>query len=94
MSDYRDLDEAHWARAQGALIDFLNADLDLAFTWLKTAHIDIRDDPKGCEMALTKVRVALNGVRRLSKNVHSPVAVKEITSRADELETALSTFQP
>jgi hypothetical protein len=22
-----------WARAQGALIDFLHADLDLAFTW-------------------------------------------------------------
>jgi hypothetical protein len=83
-----------WERAQGALIDFLNADLDLAFTWLRTAAIDARDDPKGCELALTKVRAALNAIRRLEGRIDGVLARREIDARADELETAIGGFQP
>ena len=89
MSDYRDLDEAHWARAQGALVDFLNTDLDLAFTWLKTAASDARDDPKGYELGLAKVREALNAIRRLQGRVDDILAKREIAARVAELETAI-----
>jgi hypothetical protein len=83
-----------WERAQGALIDFLNADLDLAFTWLRTAAIDARDDPKGCELPLAKVRAALNAIRRLEGRIDDVLARREIDARADELETAIGGFQP
>jgi hypothetical protein len=83
-----------WARAQGALIDFLHADLDLAFTWLRTAAIDVRDDPKGCELALAKVRAALDAIRGLEGRIDSDLARREIDTRADELEMAIGTFRP
>ena len=91
MPDYPPRD---WERAQGALIDFLNADLDLAFTWLRTAAIDARDEPKGCELALAKVRAALNAIRRLAGRIDGVLARREIDARADELETAIGGFQP
>ena len=94
VSNYKDLDEAHWARAQGALIDFLNADLDMAFTWLRTAACDARDDSKGCELALTKVREALKAIRRIGGHIDDILARREIAARADELETAIAGFQP
>ena len=94
MSNYKDLDEAHWARAQGALIDFLNADLDMAFTWLRTAAGDTRDNPKGCELALIKVREALKAIRRFEGRIDDILARREIAARADELETAVARFQP
>ena len=90
----KDLGDAQWARAQGALIDFLNADLDLAFTWLRTADIDVKDDPKGHELALAKARAALAAIRRLEGRVDSDLARREIDARADELETALGRFRP
>ena len=95
MSDYppRDFGDAQGTRAQGALIDFLNADLDLAFTWLRTAAIDTRDDPKGCELALAKVQAALNAIRRLEGRIDGVLARREIDARADELETAIGTFR-
>ena len=95
MPDYtpRDLGDAQWARAQGALIDFLHADLDLAFTWLRTAAIDARDDPKGCELALAKVRAALDAIRGLERRIDSDLARREIDTRADELETAIGTIR-
>jgi hypothetical protein len=90
----RDFGNTQWARAQGALIDFLHADLDLAFTWLRTAAIDVKDDPKGCALALSKVRAALDAVRGLEGRIDSDLARKEIDARADELETAIGTFRP
>jgi hypothetical protein len=93
VSDYRDIDEAHWALAQGALIDFLNGDLDLAFTWLRTAPIDASDDPKGYELALAKVRGALDAIRRLKGSLDSDLARREIDARADELEKAIGSFR-
>jgi hypothetical protein len=89
----RDLDDADWARAQGALIDFLYADLDLAFTLLRTADIEVRDDPKGCELALAKVRAALGTIRRLKGCLDGDLARREIDAGADELETAIGAFR-
>jgi hypothetical protein len=91
VPDYRDY--AHLSRAQGALIDFLNADLDLAFTWLRTADIDARDDPKGSELGLSKARAALNAIRRLEGRIDSVLVRREIDARADELETAIGRFR-
>jgi len=95
VPDYlpRDLGGAHWERAQGALIDFLHADLDLAFTWLRTATIDAKDDPKGCELALAKVRAALGTIRSLEGRVDSDLARREINARAGELEMAIGGFR-
>ena len=89
----RDIGDAQWARAQGALIDFLHADLDLAFTWLRTAAIDVKDDPKGCALALSKVRAALDAIRGLEGRIDSDLARGEIDARAHELETAIGTFR-
>jgi len=96
VPDYppRDLGNPHWARAQGALIDFLHADLDLAFTWLRTAAIDVSADPKGYELAIAKIRVALDAIRGLEGRIDSDLARKEIEARADELETAVGAFRP
>jgi hypothetical protein len=88
-----DLSEAHWERAQGALIDFLNAELDLAFTWLRTAAIDAKDDPKGCEFALAKVRTALDAIRRLAGKLDGVLARRDVDARANELEKAIGTFR-
>jgi hypothetical protein len=88
----RNLGDAQWARAQGALIDFLHADLDLAFTWLRTAALDVRDDPKGYELALAKVRAALDAIRGLERRIDSDLARREINARAGELETAIGAF--
>lgn len=94
MSNYppEDFGDVHWDRTQGALIDFIYESLDLAFTWLGTADIGVRDDPKGCEMALTKVGAALNAVRRLAARIDSPLVKREIDTRADQLEAAIRTF--
>jgi hypothetical protein len=96
VSDHppRDFGNAHWALAQGALIDFIYADLDLAFTWLRTADIDARDDPKDSELALAKVREALNAIRRLAGHIDSSLVRGEIDARADQLETAIGAFRP
>ena len=96
MPDYlpRDRSDAQWSRAQGALIDFLNADLDLAFTLLRTADIEVSHDPKGSGLALAKVTAALTAIRRLKGRVDSDLARGEIDARADELETAIGTFRP
>jgi hypothetical protein len=76
VPDYlsRNRSDAQWARAQGALIDFLNA------------------YPRGCELALAKVRVALKAVRRLAGKVDRALARRAIDARKDELETAISLF--
>lgn len=81
-----------WMKSQGLLIDFLNADLDLAFTWLRTAAIDVRDDPEGCKFAVAKVRAALDTIRRLEGRITGVMPRREIHARADELEAALNAF--
>jgi hypothetical protein len=96
VSDYppRDFGDAHWERSQGALIDFIHADLDLAFTWLRTADIDVRDDPKGRELVLAKVGATLDAIRRLEGRLNSDLPRREIDARVDELEKAIAAFRP
>jgi hypothetical protein len=73
------------AKNQVALIDFLSADLDVAFTMLKTAEIESQDDPDHCRAALTKVRAALDTIRRFERGIDDPQSRKTIHDRADEL---------
>jgi hypothetical protein len=96
VSDHppRDFGDAHWERAQGALIDFIYADLDLAFPWLRTAEIHARDNPRDSELALTKVRAVLDAIRRLAGHIDSSLVRGEIDARAGQLETAIGAFRP
>ncbi len=77
------------AKAEKLLIDFLQADLDLAFTWLRTADIDSHYHPEGCEAALEKVRAALETICRLQVRITGAEAREKIRILTEELESAL-----
>jgi hypothetical protein len=89
----KDPDETQLANVERLLIEFLNADLDLSFTWLRTAEIDTSDDPPGAKLALSKATQALKGIRRLEGNISSFDFREQIHSRADLLEAAIKTFE-
>jgi hypothetical protein len=80
------------ARNQAALIDFLQADVELGFTFLETARIDAGTDPVHCRALLVKIREALDVIRILAARIDDPDRRKEITERADELEAGVTTL--
>jgi len=82
----RALNERH-ALSQKTLIDFLQADLDLCFTMLNTAHL--ASEPEHYHSALEKVRRGLWGIRSLGSRIEDPESWKTVYGRADELERAL-----
>ena len=48
MSDSeKELANSQWMKSQGILIDLPHAELNLAFTWLRAADIDAKNDLKG-----------------------------------------------
>ena len=77
--------------AQRQLIDFLQADLDLAFTMLQTA--EIASDPAHTRSALRHVSEALATIRQLLGRVEDPKAWKAIHEQANELEKELESFR-
>lgn len=77
------------AKTQAVLLESLYADIDLAFTFLDTAKIDIMDHPDRARELLGKVRTALQSVRHLSSHIQDHNRRQEIHARANELETAL-----
>jgi hypothetical protein len=77
------------ARSQTNLIDFLRTDLQVAFTFLDTARIDIKDVPAHCKALLAKAREALDSIRHLAPQIDDSDARKDILARADELESAI-----
>ncbi len=84
--DFADLHE----QAEQRLIDFLHADLNLAFTYLKMAQT--REN--GRERLLQNARKALHAARHFVGRVADKNAWTAIHERADELERALSRFTP
>jgi hypothetical protein len=80
-------------RGQQATVKFLLADLNLAFTILKTAEIDAVSDPKDSQAALTKVQEALATIRRFDVRIDDEKARNAISARADELQAAIEKFQ-
>jgi hypothetical protein len=89
IPDSRALDEQH-ALAQKTLVDFLQADLDLCFTMLKTA--ELASDPQHTRSAIGRVRSGLQVIRNLSGRIENPETWTALNSRADELQRALEAF--
>ena len=79
------------ALTQKALIDFLQADLDLCFTILNTAQI--ASDPSHYRSALENARGGLQVIRKLAGKIEDPESWKTVNGRADELETALESVR-
>jgi hypothetical protein len=84
--DFADLRD----QAQHRLIDFLHADLDLAFTYLKMAQT--REN--GRERLLENARKVLHATQHFEGRVADKNAWTAIHERAGELERALSGFTP
>jgi hypothetical protein len=84
--------QALHAKNQVALIDFLSADLGVAFTILKTAELEATDNPDHCRAALAKVRAALDTIRSFEGRIDDPQSRKTIHDRADELSGKLDRF--
>src|SRR5712671_3830323 len=83
-----------FAQAQQSLVGFLRADLELAFTMLRTAEIEhAAKNLEHMRASVAKVQEALSSVRRLAGRVEDHETSSEIAARANELETALAIFQ-
>jgi hypothetical protein len=75
---------------QSALIDFLNIDLDLAFTFLKTAKIEAQDDPARSQALIIKARTALESIRHFTGQIQDRTVWQELHTRANALEAAIT----
>jgi hypothetical protein len=76
-------------KTQAALVEFLQSDLDLSFTMLKTAAIERASDPIHYQAALERARKALATIRILSGRVEDPASWQAIHDRTDRLEREL-----
>jgi len=74
------------ARSQHLIIDFLNADLDMAFTLLATVRNENGDKPDHYEEAFDKARIALESIRRFQGRIDDPEAWETVRNRAHQLE--------
>jgi len=79
------------AKGQAALIEFLTAELDLAFTFLETAEVD-RGEPEMVEKVLGNVRNALQTLRHFEGRIEDLDTRRVIHGRANDLEVALQSF--
>jgi hypothetical protein len=84
-----DLGELHEQRQQ-RLIEFLETDLDLAFTFVRMAQT--REKANARNRLLRNARRVLEAVRRFEGRIVDARAWATIHERADELERVLSTF--
>jgi hypothetical protein len=78
------------ALTQKTLVDFLQADLDLCFTILDTAHLASELDHY--HSALENAHRGLQVIRKLAGRVEDSETSKTVNGRADELERALESF--
>ena len=76
-------------QTQQRLIEFLNADLDLALTYIRMAQTS----ENGRERLLRNARKALEAARYFEGRIANAKAGTAIHERADELEQLLSTFK-
>jgi hypothetical protein len=85
--DFDDLREA----AQRSLVEFLEVDLDLGFTYLKMAQTREEGPPR--ERLLRNARRAVEAVRSFEGRISDPRDWTAIHERADELQRLLSAFR-
>jgi hypothetical protein len=71
-----------------ALITFLEVDLDLSATILKTAEMAI--SPHHARMALERVRQSVRVIRRLGSRIKNPTARMKIHDRTDWVEQRMN----
>jgi hypothetical protein len=80
------------AKAQAALIEFINNDLDLAFTMIETARIEAEFDPQEVAAVLEHIRQAWMTIRHFTSRVQDQSARAQINFRTDQLEAAVAEF--
>lgn len=79
---------AAYAASQEALVAFLQAEIELAFSMLDTAIIQ----PENRIVAVGHARVSLSVVRQFEGRIQDAKAWRSIHGRADELEAAVNAF--
>jgi hypothetical protein len=77
--------------AQRRLVEFLEVDLDLGFTYLKMA--ETREERRSRERLRRNARRAVEAVRRFEGRITDPTEWTAIHERADELQRLLSAFR-
>jgi hypothetical protein len=86
--------EALRERADLSLIAFLGAELDLGFTFARTARIEADIDQGGVERARELAEQALETVYQFQARIADPEKRREIQERAGELEKLISSMPP
>jgi hypothetical protein len=80
-------------RADRNLVVFLRIELDLGFTFARTAHLEAdMQEPEDFERAQKIVRIALETVRRFEARIVNFQIRREIQERAAELEVVFSSL--
>jgi hypothetical protein len=82
------------AESQSALVDFLNIELDLGFTFLELARTERDLDPPQASRLTGKIAEVLQTVRGFIPRVTDSAVAAGIGSRADSLESELAAFAP
>jgi hypothetical protein len=92
-ADSARLNDQH-AKSQQALVAFLQTDLDLSFTMLTAAQLDVgrTSDQEHYHAALNNVRRAVLTIRSLEGRIEDSKLLKNIHDRTDELERELKSF--
>ena len=85
--DLEELDK----RRQENLINFLNADLDLGFTFIETAKQRSRNHADHTQ-ALEKARRVVQTIRQFEGSIAEPDMWDAIHARADELNKLIATL--
>jgi hypothetical protein len=83
------LERLRWQNDE-ALVTFLEVDLDLSDTILKTAEMAI--SPLSAGMALERVRQSIRTIRRLGSRIKSPAATIRIQDRTNRVERRLNSI--
>jgi hypothetical protein len=80
-------------RSERLLLGLLQADLELAFTFLQTAAIEAGTDAVHGESALSKARTVLEAIRRFQGRVKDPKVWVIFRDRANELQACIEAFE-
>ena len=79
------------ARAQQNLVDFLHTELELGFTFAKTAELEASmNNREHFERAREHAASAIETIRRFESRITDSQALEEIRRRADELQKLMS----
>jgi hypothetical protein len=75
---------------QASLVAFLEVDLDLSDTILRTA--EMATSPEHARMALERVHQSIRTIRRLGSHIKNPAALMKIQDRTEVVERRMNLF--